>query len=88
MIALPVRIASPASSLKPRSVLHPSEGFSRAREDAWDMCRVVQHHGGVEVSDCCFAFANAEPWLMASESLRFQFGPEYFEAVELGRNPP
>ena len=39
-------------------------------------------YGGVEVSDCCFAFANAEWWLMALEAIRFQFGPEYCEAVD------
>ncbi len=52
------------------------------REDAWELCRVVLRYGGVEICDCCFAFASAERRLMALESLRFQFGPEYFEAVE------
>ena len=52
------------------------------REDAWEMCRVAAHYGGVEVDDCCFAFPNQERWLSALEALRFRFGPEYFEAVE------
>ena len=52
------------------------------REDAWELCRVLLHYGGLEVSACCFAFTNADRWLMALESLRLQFGPEYFEAVE------
>ena len=54
-----------------------------AREDAWDLCRVAVQCGGVEVHDCCFAFPNEERWLSALEALRFRFGPEYFEAVEL-----
>jgi len=57
------------------------------REDAWELWRVLLRYGGVEVSDCCFAFATAERWLMASESLRFQFGPEYFEAVSTETHP-
>ena len=52
------------------------------REDAWELCRVMLQYGGVEVSDCCFTFANRERWLMAVESLHWQFGPEYFEAVD------
>ena len=54
-----------------------------AREDAWEICRVAFNYGGVEVHDCCFAFPNEERWLSALEALRFRFGPEYFEAVEL-----
>jgi anti-anti-sigma factor len=53
-----------------------------AREDAWDMCRVAVHYGGVEVQDCCFAFPNEERWLSALEALCFRFGPDYFEAVD------
>ena len=53
-----------------------------AREDAWDLCRVLLRYGGMEVSDCCFAFLNEERWSAALEALRFQFGPEYFEAVD------
>ena len=55
-----------------------------AREDAWDLCRVAVHYGGVEVHDCCFAFPNEERWLTALEVLRFRFGPEYFEAIDSG----
>ncbi len=50
-----------------------------AREDAWELCRVAAHYGGVEVRDCCFAFSNEERWLTTLEMLRFRFGPEYFE---------
>ena len=53
-----------------------------AREDAWELFRVALHYGGVEVCDCCFAFANEEQYLTALETLRLRFGPEYFEAVE------
>ena len=52
-----------------------------AREDAWEICRVALNYG-VEVQDCCFAFANEEQYLNALETLRLRFGPEYFEAVE------
>jgi hypothetical protein len=52
------------------------------REDAWDLCRVALQCGGVEGHDCCFAFATEERWLTALETLRFRFGPEYFEAIE------
>jgi hypothetical protein len=55
-----------------------------AREDAWEMCRVAAHYGGMEVRDCCFAFQTEERWLAALEALRVRFGPEYFEGVELG----
>ena len=55
-----------------------------AREDAWDLCGVAVHYGGVEVHDCCFAFPNEERWLSALEVLRFHFGPEYFDAVDSG----
>jgi hypothetical protein len=57
-----------------------------AREDAWDLCRVAAHYGGVEVHDCCFAFPNEERWLTALEALRFRFGLEYFEVVDSGKN--
>ena len=50
-----------------------------AREDAWELCQVAAHYGGVEVGDCCFDFSNEERWLTALEVLRFRFGPEYFE---------
>ena len=53
-----------------------------AREDAWEICRVALNYGGVEVCDCCFAFANEERCLTALEALQFRFGPEYFEPVE------
>jgi hypothetical protein len=53
-----------------------------AREDAWELCRVAAHYGGVEVRDCCFAFAGEERWLTALEALQFRFGPAYFEAVD------
>ena len=58
-----------------------------AREDAWELCRAAVHFGGVEVHDCCFAFPNEERWLAAMESLRFRFGPEYFEASCLPSSP-
>ena len=52
------------------------------REDAWELCRVAVHYGGVEVDDCCFAFPNEERWLSALDALRLRFGTEYFETVE------
>ena len=55
-----------------------------AREDAWDLCGVAVHYGGVEVDDCCFVFPNEESWLTALDVLRRRFGPEYFEAVDSG----
>ncbi len=57
-----------------------------AREDAWDLCRVAVHYGGVAVHNCCFAFPNEERWLSALEVLRFHFGSEYFEAVDSVEN--
>jgi hypothetical protein len=59
---------------------------SAAREDAWELCQVALRYGGVEVHDCCFAFADEEQWLTALEALRFRFGPEYFEPVDTGEN--
>lgn len=53
------------------------------REDAWDLCRIALHYGGVEVSDCCFTFASKERWSAALEALRLGFGPEYFEAFDI-----
>ncbi len=58
------------------------------REDAWELCRVTAHYGGVEVEDCFFAFPNEERWLSALEALRFRFGPEYFEPVQSSRSYP
>jgi hypothetical protein len=52
------------------------------REDAWDICGTMQRLGGVEVRDCCFAFATEQRRQMALESLRRQFGPRYFEALD------
>ena len=53
-----------------------------AREDAWELCRVVGHYGGVEICDCCFLFANEEQRSAASEALRFRFGAGFFEETE------
>jgi len=83
MIALPVGRDVPASALKPRKYWIHLKISPADREDAWELCRVMLHYGGVEVSDCCYALANQERWLMALESLRWQFGPEYYEAVDL-----
>jgi hypothetical protein len=52
------------------------------REDAWDMCRVALNYGGIEVGDCCFAFADKEQWLTTLETLRFRFGPEYLDPID------
>jgi hypothetical protein len=82
MIALQVGSDASRSPLQSRNYWIRLRILPADREDAWDLCRVLLRYGGVEVSDGCFAFASAERWLMASESLRFQFGPEYFEAVE------
>ncbi len=51
------------------------------REDAWDVCGVVERFGGVEVAEGCFAFSTEQRWLMAVEALRAKFGPTYFEAT-------
>ena len=59
---------------------------SAAREDAWEICRIAVHYGGVEMQDCCFTFPDEECWLTALEALRFRFGPEYFEAVDRGES--
>ena len=72
----------PASSSRSRDYCIHLKISPADREDAWELCRVLLHYGGVEVYDCCFAFANKERWLMAAESLRWQFGPEYFEAAD------
>lgn len=82
MTALPSGAVVPALSSTPRSYRIHLKIAPADREDAWDLCRVAMHYGGVEVSDCCFVFANKERWLVAAEALRFRFGPEYFEAVE------
>lgn len=82
MIAFLPRRGNSISSSNPRNYRIHLRIAPADREDAWEICRVVLHYGGVEVSDCCFAFANADRWHMALEALRLQFGPEYFEAVE------
>ena len=71
-----------ASNLKPRDYCIQLKISPAVREDAWELCRVVLKHGGVEVSDCCFTFVNKERWLAAVEALRTGFGPEYFEAAD------
>jgi hypothetical protein len=53
------------------------------REDAWDLCQLALDYGGVEVRACCFSFTNKERWLAALDALRFRFGPEYFEALDI-----
>ena len=88
MIASPVGTDVPASPSKPRSYCIHLKISPAAREDAWELCRVALHYGGVEVSDCCFVFANAERWRMALEALRFGFGPEYFEAIDSAETHP
>jgi hypothetical protein len=82
MVAMPVRSQWPVSASQPRNYCIHLKISPLNREDAWELCRVLLHYGGVEVSDCCFAFANQERWLMAVESLRWQFGPEYFQALD------
>jgi len=57
-----------------------------AREDAWELCQAAARYGGVEVHRCCFAFADEEHWTAALESLRFQFGREYFEPFRATEN--
>ncbi len=52
------------------------------REDAWELGRVAAQYGGAEVRDCFFVFPSEEGWRSALETLRFRFGPEYFEPVE------
>lgn len=79
--------APPAGERLPASPA-TSSGYSirlkipaSAREDAWELCRLMVHCGGTEVSDCCFVFASVEQWREASEAVRFQFGMEWFEAA-------
>jgi len=59
-----------------------------AREDAWELCQAAARYGGVEVHRCCFAFADEEQWITALESLRLQFGREYFEPVRVAESGP
>lgn len=87
MIALRSKTESPAFSTRLRSYRIYLNISPADREDAWEMCRVALHYGGVEVSDCCFAFANQDRWMMALESLRFRFGPKFFEAVDSTETP-
>jgi len=86
MIAVPTKKGVSVSSLKTRNYRIHLKIAPGDREDAWELCRVVSHYGGVEVSDGCFAFTSEERWLMASESLRVQFGPEYFVALDAARS--
>ena len=81
MIASPVRSKSPVSFLMPCNYCIHLKVSPAEREDAWELYLVVLRYGGVEVSECCFAFANEQRWLTALESLRCQFGSEYFEVV-------
>ena len=53
------------------------------REDAWDLCQAAIRYGGVEVRECCFAFANEERRATAADALRFRFGPGYFEEIDV-----
>jgi hypothetical protein len=53
-----------------------------AREDAWELFRLVAQCGGVEVSDRCFALPDEERWLTAAEMLQFRFGHEFFDIFE------
>ena len=45
------------------------------REDAWDVCGVVERFGGVEVAEGCFAFSTEQRWLMAVEAGAAEFWP-------------
>ena len=58
------------------------------REDAWDLCQVVVHYGGVEIYDGCFAFASEERWLATLEVIRSRFGPKYFEPINPEEQSP
>jgi hypothetical protein len=56
-----------------------------AREDAWELCRAAVVYGGVEVRDCYFVFSSEQRRRSAQEALQLQFGPEYFEVLDLPR---
>lgn len=55
-------------------------------EDAWDLCQEAIRYEGVEIRDCCFAFASEERRAAASEAMRVRFGPQYFEEVDMADN--
>jgi hypothetical protein len=82
MIALTAQRYALNACLKRSHYLIRLRIASAAREDAWEMCQLAHRLGGVEVRECCFAFADEEQWVTALESLRFRFGPEYFEPVD------
>ena len=77
-------LAAPSSA--ERGLPEPGEYRIRLRvrtcEDAWEMRETACYYGGVELFGCCFAFRNDEQRMTALESLRFRFGPEYFESVD------
>jgi len=54
-----------------------------AREDAWELGQTASLYGGVEVCDCCFAFVNEERRSAALEILRWRFGRDYWESVDV-----
>ena len=86
MIATKVPRATSSPRAKARRYRIRLKISAAAREDAWELCRVALDYGGVEVHDCCFAFANEERWRSAAEALRLRFGPGYFEAAETAEN--
>jgi hypothetical protein len=59
-----------------------------AREDAWELGQTASYYGGVEVCDCCFAFANEEQRSAALDILWQRFGPEYSESVDVSEIDP
>ena len=54
-----------------------------AREDAWELGQTASYYGGVEVCDCCFAFVNEEQRSAALEVLRWRFGRDYWESLDV-----
>jgi hypothetical protein len=53
------------------------------RDDAWEMFRLADYYGGVEVDDGCIAFPSEEQCRRAFNAIRLGFGNEYVEVVEV-----
>jgi hypothetical protein len=83
MITPTAGIRFPGSSSNPPNYGIRLKIFSADREDAWDICQLARRYGGEEIRDCLFSFADEEQWLTALEALRFRFGSEYFEALDI-----
>ena len=46
-------------------------------DDAWELCLAMNHRGGVEIGNGCYAFADEDQRVTAIEYLRERFGTSY-----------